>query len=978
MIRTVCLPQGFVAWQHAGLTLCFVLCILLLCAAAHAGEPAADAARVQPLDLMKLKGEKEVDLQKLEEGVYLWELSKTAGQGLSIDIADLGFDPRAYDEFRFDLLPEGSLTRVMMKVKAFPEPMKLRSWYSKMRTEVGEWSDIRFDMHVDDDGFWFKTKEPYTPSLELSINKRFQGLPGEPDWRKATIRNPRFVKNLIGLSFDHTAVVQEENSDEVAYVYTLQVENRTDRAQEVTLDADSEKTLKYFAVEAPATVALAAGETKAVPVRLSIPRNLAMTLPALYAERIVPRVEVPGVPDSDVVTLMGYRRWPMWAVVPVFHRIWWTPASFQAHIKARKDYIPHYDRWEKTVLDGARSALAKEWPLPPEDLMPPGYIMSYRCPDCKGWLKPAGHATFRKHRCDKCDKFYEGIDHLDQAHTWRYLGNTFGAIRTLSLAWLLTGEDAYAEKAVAMFTQYADAYPTFPMSRYSSTAGGARLNTTTLYSCFIAMGLPEAFNYLHEAPAMTPEAYRKIRAFLLDEAGRVVRHCVYDSNMTAEHIRFYGSTALATGYWPYAGEAINGEFGWHEMVDHAFSEDGIGHEAGAYHKSIFHAMLGFAEFAAEHQVNLLTARFKRVFDGTLTVGAAGGESFALAYEVYRDPQYLRTLKGAGVFHGVLGLPAAAAIPVRSQVLGGVGYVFLRKGTMADNRQIRINYKNSFDRTEKDRLQTKFIHNGRRIDAEVNRMMYSDPNSKWMYQTAAHSTIVIDGATQTDVAGRLVATDFAPDAPVAVLATRPDAPFYQGVQQVRGVALIGRWHVVFDRVAADREVTIDRYQYGVEPLAIDAETAPLSDLAALPAAGKFHDAVGAAVGREVDLRYGQANRKEKAKDGPMLLRVVADRDMTACKATTIGGWFGGAMETSFVRVTGRDATFLAAATDDVEATPPALAIEESTDARMVLAVRDETVDARIVVDLAAGTVAVEGTLAPPVGDAPADPEAVTEE
>lgn len=927
----------------------------------------AERDRVAPLDLTKLQHEKPVNIKKLNATDYLWSLPDGIAQPLHMDIADLGFDPREYDEFRFEILPEGSLSRLMMKIKAFGGPKLMRSWYSKTRTEVGEWQDCRFDMHVDDDGFWFKTKEPYEATIDITLDKRMQGLPGEPQWRKATVRNPRFVKNLLALSFDHMTAILEEDTEEVRYTYNLRIENRTDRALDVALDADSEATLKYFSVEAPAKVALKPGETRDIPVCLTIPRTVAMTLPPLYAERIVPRVNVPGMPDSDVVPLMGYRRWPMWAVIPIFHQMWWTPAAFQARLDVRAPYIPHFDRWKTNLIKNAESALGKEWPLPPADLLPPGYIMGYRCPTCKGWLKPAGHATFRKQRCEKCDKVYEGNTVLDQAYIWRYIETTFQTVHKLSLAWLTTGNDAYAEKAVDMLLSYAEAVSDFPISDGTSTAGGSHFGATTLSTCFVAMELGEAFSYLHEAPAMTPKAYAKIRTFLLNEAGQVARHCVYDSNMTAEHIRFYGSIGIATGYWPLTGEAISGEFGWHQLVEHAFSEDGIAHEAGAYHRSIFQAMQGFAEFSAQHRVNLLTARFKRVFDATLQIGAAKGDAFNLAYEVYRDPQYLSTIDGVGVFHGVLGVPDASAISIQSQVFGGAGYVFLRQGNMAEKRELRINYKSSFDRDEFDRLQTKFFHNGRRVDAEVGRIMYSDPNSKWMYETPAHSTIVVNGQTQRPVSARLVATDLSPDAPVALLATDSENPFYEGVDQVRVVALLGKWYVVADCLSADRPIVIDRYQYGLMQVSTDGEMTTLTDLPALPEAGKFKDVTGVKVGKKADVCFGTPGSNTSPL--PMWMHVVSNKDMTLCTATTIGGWFGHEMATSFMRVEGNEATFLAAFTDDADAPAPVMTIDESTSSRLVLTIRDRDCAWRLSVDLTEQTISVDTI---PVDTIPVDP------
>ncbi len=164
----------------------------------------------------------------------------------------------------------------------------------------------------------------------------------------------------------------------------------------------------------------------------------------------------------------------------------------------------------------------------------------------------------------------------------------------------------------------------------------------TLHSNYAFQPMVEGYDFICDAPALSGQTKTKIEGFMKDEAYRIARHGSEYNNQGAEHFRSYGSVGLCTGYWPLAALAISVEYGWHDMVEYGFTEDGIGHEGGAYHTSIFYALGGFAIFAGYHGVDLMTARFKRVFDGSLTMGLSS-PLYELAYRAYRDPAYLPTI-----------------------------------------------------------------------------------------------------------------------------------------------------------------------------------------------------------------------------------------------------------------------------------------------------------------------------------------------
>ncbi|HUT35356.1 MAG TPA: hypothetical protein VNE39_17850 [Planctomycetota bacterium] len=893
--------------------------------------------RVVPLDLTQHDPADKADLAKVEEGVFEWSLPTGDAQMLHLDLAKLGIKPQEFDEFRFDIQPLGSQVGLQTTIAGLPTKDEVSRWYLKFRAVEGQWASGRYDLRVDDDGFTGRPKAA-PGTLELRLYRRIVGFPGEPKWRKAQIRRPRFVRRVVSVDFDLLETELTQDAGEVAAVYRLSVENRTDEPQKAKLEADSARTLKWFRVEAPAEVALGPREKKAVPVRIFLPRSRAMALPPLYAEPAVLRLSVEGVADSDAVPLMGYRPWPMWGVVPVFNPVRWTPATFQAFLDARGKALPGVAEWRARLLREAGEALKLDWPVPPLELLPAGFDQSYRCNDCRVWLQPAAHASFRKHVCPKCRKVVEGKEGIDKAFASRYLGRAFHAVRMLALGWLLSGDDAYARKAEGILLAFAEAIPKVQPDGPRSTSGGARLAHSTLHTSYKLPALAEAWAFLAEASCIDEAARAKIARFLNDEAFRVARHSVEYSNQSAEHFRAYGSVGLATGLWPLAAEAIWGEFGFHELVEFAFTEEGVGHEAGAYHRAVFGAMEEFAEFARDQGVNLLTARFKRVFDGSLLMGGGVGVSYELAYRVYRDPAYLQVLgrergspRESTILRGVLGIPSAEQMPVRSVLFPGTGYVFLRAGNVADSREIRLNYLKTFDRHEHDKFTTFFFRNGQQVDSTVGRITYSSPRSAWMAATAAHNTIVVDGLDEREQDGWLVASDLGGKCPIAVVASDPKAPLFEGVAQLRGIALIEGCYVVFDRVSSDKPHTFDRYQYGQGKAALKLDAKKLEGLPNLPKRGAFTDIEGGPCGKELRVEFGNG----------LKMRLVADRELQAFKAVTVGGYQAQPMEVTFARAAdAKEATFLAAFVLGKDVEPPALRIRKSGPDALVMEVESK--------------------------------------
>ena len=907
------------------------ICLLV----AGASSPACRAgSHVAPIDLLRHDGSAKADLKKASDTEIEWSLPTGAGQTIKFDLAKLGIDPKQYDEIRFELKPLVSQVGMYMTLYGHPEPDLSSGWYLKFRTQTGQWSEGRFDLHLDDDGLFrgkLKNKDE-AGKFTITFYRRILGYPGEPNYRKALFRNVRFVKRLVSAEFFVLETQIDETPGEVAFTYALHVKNQTKRKLTARLELDAHQTLKYFQTSADQLdIDLAPGEEKVVPVRVFIETKKAMALPPLYSEPMIPKVSIPGIEDSDVIPLRGYRRWPMWGTIPIFNRKRWTPVTLQAFLDARAKAMPGIAAWRNGVIGSAGRAMKYDWPIP--DFGPPIHDQLYRCAKCGCWLKPIVPNELRNHQCPKCKKQHLDDDRFSRAWLMRYNSGRARDIRSLALAYLMTGKVEYAEKATEMFLNYAEGYAKMPIVGTRSTSGQSKMGANSLHSSYVVPIFAEAYNYLATAPTLGEGRREKIVDFLKQMGRNVGQHSVEYNNQQAEHLRAYGSVGIATGFWPLAAEAIYGDFGFHEVAEYGYSEDGIAHEGGGYHRAVFYAMNEFAALAYCQGVNLLTSRFKRVFDGSLAAGFFKGSAlYELAYRVYDEPRYLPTVVEArqhvrelSALFGVLGVPSVEQMPAESVLMPGAGYIHLRKGNAADWMGISINYIKQFDRTERDKFTTFFYRNGAQVDSTIGRITYGSPHCHWMYQTAAHNCIVIDGKSERAFEGQLVACDLSAETPVAAVATNPETPFYEGVSQLRCVAVIEDVYVVLDRVVCDKARTIDRYQYGKGIAKLQFKTQKHDALSCLPEPGEFSQLEGGKCGRELRVHFPNG----------LKMRLVCDGEMGAYKAITIGGYQARPVEVTFARrAAAKEATFLAAFTLGQDKQPPALEIVKSTDQELI--------------------------------------------
>jgi len=281
------------------------------------------------------------------------------------------------------------------------------------------------------------------------------------------------------------------------------------------------------------------------------------------------------------------------------------------------------------------------------------------------------------------------------------------------------------------------------------------------------------------------------------------------------------------------------------------------------------------------------SNFKRIFDATVLSDIKIWANYEVPYNAYKDMAYIPILNKQRhkisldyIFYGTIGLPNIKNIKINSVHYSNTGYIYLRKGNISDYNEIRINYKNQFDRSEHDRLTTFFYHNNRQIDFTIGRITYFSDMAEWMYDTAAHNTIVINGNNSKDLPSKLLKIDTNSKNPYAIIETYKSNPLYENVSQKRVVALVEKYFVVYDHIISKKDAVIDRYQYGKYPVKILSKHQEIENkISNLPKEAKFHDIRVYKLGKSAHLLF----------KNNLHMFIISDYDFNLVIANTKGGY-----------------------------------------------------------------------------------------
>jgi hypothetical protein len=501
--------------------------------------------------------------------------------------------------------------------------------------------------------------------------------------------------------------------------------------------------------------------------------------------------------------LQGYRPKFIWATVPPDGGAW-VPAA------------PSRDEADRIVKQ-ADAALTARWGVPIHG--PSGHPQSYIDKASNQNAKPL--SWFRHVAPDgsliedpEVSRAYVGIIHSKNFERAELLGKAFQ----------VTGDVGYAAAARDVFLEYCHWYPYLPVSSPASTSGLTRLHQSTLQTCFWFATAIDAYARIRASGALGDADREQIETeFFKPELSAVYSHNVEFTNMQVHHYETttHGAVALDR-FWNLVGDALYGTHGFYSMIEHTFTEDGLSHEAGVYHWFTLAPMMEFVERMDAFGLDVMNQRFKRVFDGTLENTPEGVVSLSAlarfyprAYEAYRDPRYIPTLKRMDAWPPQ-GMDAEAAereearctVPLTQNThQANNGYLWLRETSERGFRALSINYVMQLDRGEHDRLHVA-LFDPDPLTSEIYRITYGSADSKMMYRTFGHNTVVIDRGDQRDLPSRLAAFLDRSSLPAALITEDAGSNIWPGATFARCVAILDGVFFVGDLYHQDGEHVFD--------------------------------------------------------------------------------------------------------------------------------------------------------------------------
>ncbi len=513
--------------------------------------------------------------------------------------------------------------------------------------------------------------------------------------------------------------------------------------------------------------------------------------------------------------------------------------------KDRAKRLPWAKRQAKRVVGRGRSLLRSKLNVPDE---PGQWTHHYVCKKCGNRLKHEAKAG--KHVCKGCGAEYTGWPY-DQVVLTRVHAGNWSGVRDLGLAYALSGEEAFAERARAILLAYADTYTSYPLHnvRGKESRSAGRVFAQTLDESVYLVSVAWGYDLIFNSPCLSDADKQHIENDFLREAVKTVRR--YNagiSNWQSWHNAGMAAVGFTIEDEEIAHHAINGKAGLRFQFVASVLPDGFWYEGtAAYHYYALKAIRFAAEAAHHAGINVYAEgkhkalylapieyvfpdmRFPAVNDSDVFSITGQDELYELAYARWTDPKFLLVARHGkrnsleALLYGPEELPEPPALMLRSKDFAGLGAVVLRQGHGPDQFYLHLDYgPHGGGHGHPDKMAIILFALGRQLAPDPARLPYAAPMHRtWYKQTFSHNTVCIDGRSQWPATGTL--TFFDSRHGLAVARAECDRA-YRGVMLRRTVALTDAYVVDVFEVAGEAEHEIDWLYHNFGALAPRLDTA----------------------------------------------------------------------------------------------------------------------------------------------------------
>mgnify|MGYP003313360608 CR=1 FL=1 len=445
----------------------------------------------------------------------------------------------------------------------------------------------------------------------------------------------------------------------------------------------------------------------------------------------------------------------------------------------------------------------------------------YNCRKCGAQMK---YEDPKRHVCPKCGEVHTGYPYDDCYVMSRHYKLGEGA-RECGIAYLLTGDRAYADWIRSVLLGYAEKYAGYEWHTRMGVTGkpggsAARLAAQVLDESVCLLGLLDGYDAIRSE--LSEADRRKIENDFIRQSVATIRsENAKWSNHECWHLSAYGLAGLVLGDVDLVDRAFNSEYGADNQFRHGILSDGCWWEVAMhYHLYTIDSFLPFYRAMANlgyRPPEVFRRMFQVPFDQVGPDGrfAAINDSwerhlkpgdypayFEMAYAWWGDDLFgwwVNQKPRDNIYYALWGRSGcpSAKMTFSSRLYDASGLAVLRTRTpgffgetmcgMPDNCLMMDYGPHGKWHGHPDKLHLTFWGHGKMLAEDPGCMGYGNPlHWGWYKSTLAHNTIRIDGRNQKPAEGKLLGwTDKG-----NVVAVAADAgPIADGVTARRMSALV---------------------------------------------------------------------------------------------------------------------------------------------------------------------------------------------
>jgi oligo-alginate lyase len=409
------------------------------------------------------------------------------------------------------------------------------------------------------------------------------------------------------------------------------------------------------------------------------------------------------------------------------------------------------------------------------------------------------------------------------------------------LAYQLTHEEKYAQRAKEILLAYAGKYLSYPIHDNQGRTGSEAKN-----GCHVAsQSLTEASWLIDVAQGadlvwdtLSKDEQKQVETKLLRPALEecIIPHVYGIHNIQCRENAAIVLVGLLLNDQALVSKAIDDpKTGFRQQIAKGVQDDGMWIEGSfGYHFFTIAGLSPLAEAARHAGIDLYSPRFKSMFDAPMEMVmpdfrlpnfndsgivdlSSEGDAYELAYARWHDPRYLPLLhQGArggrlAFLYGVAELPAekdAKAQTTGSHNSLASGYAILEQGAGTDATWMCLKYgAHGGGHGHFDKNHFILYSKGKILFPDVGTHAYGSAlHGGYDKQSLAHNTLVVDEESQQPARGKSLAFGSIHGVDYSIT----DAgDIYKGVRFVRTALMLDPMTIVLiDQVSSDQEHTYD--------------------------------------------------------------------------------------------------------------------------------------------------------------------------